>query len=233
LARVAIVGEPFGAVAKASFLTFRERSPVGHGREYGSLLHMGIRFHGVALETAPGRVFMPRPATEALVDAALARIDGRRVKVADVGTGTGAIAIAIAAAASHAEVWATDTNADAVALARANAMRNGVADRVHVLQGTLLEPVPDPVELVVANLPYLPEATRDAPEHAALKSEPLDAVYAPGDGLGPYRSLLDACEVGKLIEGGHVLIQFHRQVRHADCWNLAALRRQLEDGVTA
>ena len=194
---------------------------------------MDIRFHGVSLETAPGRVFMPRPATEALVDAALARIDGRAAKVADVGTGTGAVAVAIAAAAPQVEVWATDTNADAVALARENAARNGVADRVHVLHGALLEPVPEPVELVVANLPYLPEATRDAPEHADLKLEPFDAVYAPGDGLGPYRGLLDACEIGKLIEGGHVLIQFHRHVLHADCWNLAALRRQLEEDAAA
>ena len=194
---------------------------------------MDIRFHGVSLETAPGRVFTPRPATEALVDAALARVDGRRVKVADVGTGTGAVAIAIAAAAPTTEVWATDTNADAVALARENAAKNGVADRVHVLHGTLLEPVPEPVELIVANLPYLAEATRDAPEHAGLRLEPFDAVYAPGDGLGPYRELLDACEVGKLLEGGHVLVQFHRQVLHADCWNLAALRRQLEEDVAA
>jgi release factor glutamine methyltransferase len=189
---------------------------------------MDIRFHGVALETAPGRVFMPRPATEALVDAALARIDGRRAKVADVGTGTGAVAIAIAAAAPHAEVWATDINADAVALARANAARNGVADRVHVLYGTLLEPVPHAVELIVANLPYLAETTRDAPEHADLNSEPLDAVYAPGDGLGPYRRLLDACREGKLETGGTVLIQFHREPLFANCWQLEDLRAQLE-----
>jgi release factor glutamine methyltransferase len=194
---------------------------------------MDIRFHGADVRTAPGRVFMPRPTTEALVDAALERIDGRPVKVADVGTGTGAVAIAIAAAAPEAEVWATDTNPDAVALARENAARNGVGDRVHVLQGALLEPLPGPVELVVANLPYLPEATREAPEHAELQTEPPDAVYAPGDGLGPYRGLLEACEVGKLIEGGHVLIQFHRQVLHADCWNLAALRRRLDEDAAA
>ena len=194
---------------------------------------MDIRFHGVDLRTAPGRVFMPRPATEALVDAALARIDGRPAKVADVGTGTGAIAIAIAAAAPHAEVWATDTNAAAVALARENAALNGVADRVHVLRGSLLEPVAEPMDLIVGNLPYLPAATREAPEHAELETEPADAVYAPGDGLGPYRGLLDACEVGKLVQGGHVLIQFHREVLHADCWNLAALRRQLEHDAAA
>src|SRR5215216_5504271 len=69
---------------------------------------MTTRFHGLELQTAPGRVFTPRSTTEALVDAALARIDDRPVRVADVGTGSGAIAVAIAVAAPNAEVWATD-----------------------------------------------------------------------------------------------------------------------------
>src|ERR671936_45531 len=76
-----------------------------------------VNWHGLELETARGGVMTPRPATEALVDAALANIDGRPVTVADVGTGSGAIAIAIALAAPQADVWATDINRDAVALA--------------------------------------------------------------------------------------------------------------------
>src|SRR6476620_8230406 len=105
---------------------------------------MEITFHGLKFRTAPGRVFTPRPATEALVDAALKLIDGREVRVADVGTGSGVIGISIAVAAPHAEVWATDISEAAVELARENADRHGVADRVHVLQGNLLEPLPEP-----------------------------------------------------------------------------------------
>jgi methylase of polypeptide subunit release factors len=130
-------------------------------------------------------------------------------------------------------VWATDTNPDAVALARENADRNGVADRVHVLHGNLLDPLPHAVDLVVGNLPYLPEATRDAFEHLQYKGEPADAIYAPGDGLGPYRGLLDACEVGKVLDGGHVLIQFHRQVLVSDCWSLPSLRARLDAAAEA
>jgi hypothetical protein len=99
-------------------------------------------FHGLEFLTSPGRVFTPRATTEALVDAALQRIDGRRVRVADVGTGAGVIAVSIAAAAPQTEVFATDINPAAVALARENAERNGVADRVHVFEGDLLDPVP-------------------------------------------------------------------------------------------
>lgn len=173
-------------------------------------------------------MFTPRPATERLVDSALERIDGVPLRVADVGTGTGAVAVALAVNRPQVEVWATDTNPAAVDLARRNAKLHGVQDRVHVLEGNLLEPITEPVDLVVANLPYLPEDKHDD----AYDDEPDDAVYAPGDGLGPYRGLLDACRDGKLVSpGGTVLIQFHRDALTADCWQLEDLREQLEESV--
>ena len=185
---------------------------------------MKTTFSHLQLETAPGRVFTPRPTTEALVDAALDRIDGVPMRIADVGTGSGAIAVALAANNPNVEIWATDTNEDAVKLARANAERLGVADRVHVLHGSLLEPLSEPVDLVVANLPYLPESEHDA----RYDNEPDDAVYAPGDGLETYRRLLDACRDGKLQTGGTVLLQYHGRPYAADCWQLEDLRAQLE-----
>jgi len=190
---------------------------------------METTFHGLELLTAPGRVFTPRATTEALVDATLAHIgDREEVRVADVGTGTGAIAVAIAVAAPNAEVWATDTNPHAVELARLNAERHGVGDRVHVVEGNLLEPLARPLDIVVANLPYLPRATRNAPEHADLAAEPEDAVYAPGDGLCLLQGLLSLCAGGKLKMPGFVLLQFHGHVFEADCQHLDELRRQLE-----
>jgi release factor glutamine methyltransferase len=186
---------------------------------------MRTRFYDLDFLTSPGRVFTPRPATERLVEAALDRIDDKPVRVADVGTGTGAVAIALAVNRPEIEVWATDTSREAVALARANAELHGVADRVHVLQGDLLSSVPQPVDVVVANLPYLPESEHDA----AYDDEPPEAVYAPGDGLGPYRQLLEVCREGKLVSpGGTVFIQFQREPLAADCWQLEDLREQLE-----
>lgn len=186
---------------------------------------MKTTFCDLQLETAPGRVFTPRPATERLVEAALARIDGVPMRIADVGTGSGAIAVALAVSKPDVEIWATDTNDQAVELARANAERLGVSDRVHVLHGNLLDPLSEPVDLVVANLPYLPESEHDA----RYDAEPDDAVYAPGDGLGPYRRLLDACRDGKLHTGGTVLIQFHGEPISADCWQLEDLRAELQN----
>lgn len=185
---------------------------------------MKTSFYDLPLLAAPGKVFTPRPSTERLVDEALERIDGVPMRVADVGTGSGAVAIALAVNRPHVEVWATDTSAAAVELARENARLHDVEDRVHVLQGDLLEPIPHPVNLIVANLPYLPDERHDP----RYDGEPPDAVYAPGDGLGPYRSLLDACRDGKLETGGTLLIQFHQNPLVADCWQLEDLREQLE-----
>jgi release factor glutamine methyltransferase len=184
---------------------------------------MEITFHGLDFLTAPGRVFTPRPATEELVDAALAEIGDRELRVADVGTGSGVIGISIAVAAPQVEVWATDKSEAAVELARENAERHGVSDRVHVVLGNLLEPIPEPVDLVVANLPYLPLSER-RPEY---EGEPPEAIYAPDDGLGHLRGLLDVCNAGRLRMPGHVLLQFHRQVLDADCQHLDELREEL------
>jgi release factor glutamine methyltransferase len=185
---------------------------------------MKTSFYDLPLLTAPGQVFTPRPATKQLVAEALERIDGVPTRVADVGTGSGAVAIALAVNRPQVEVWATDTSAAAVELARENARLHGVEDRVHVVQGDLLGPLTEPVDLVVANLPYLSEQQRDP----RYDSEPPEAVYAPGDGLGPYRRLLNACRDGKLETGGTLLIQYHRDALAANCGEIEDLRERLE-----
>lgn len=183
----------------------------------------GIGFDGLTFAVAPGRVMTPRRATEALVERAAEIAGDRSLRVADVGTGSGAVAVALATRAPRAQIWATDTSAAAVWLARVNAARLGVADRVHILHGDLLDPVPGELDLVLANLPYLPEADAADPE---LAGEPPDAVVAPGDGLGPYRALLGQCET-RLAVGGTVVIQLRRRVLEAGRDELGLLRERL------
>jgi release factor glutamine methyltransferase len=166
-------------------------------------------FYGLPLLTAPGRVMTPRPASEQLAAAALEMIGDRPARVVDVGTGSGALAIAIASAAPQAVLWATDTSRDAVAAARANVQRHGLTHRITVRRGDLLEPVSGGVDLVVANLPYLPAAEAD--RFPDLDDEPDEAVFAEGDGLEPYRRLLSVCAC-RLRSNGAVAIQLHRRV---------------------
>ena len=94
---------------------------------------------------------------------------------------------------------------------------------MHVFEGDLLDPVPEPVQVVVANLPYLPEGEHDD----AYDDEPADAIYAPGDGLGPLRQLLNICEAGKLAMPGFALVQYRGEVHEADCQHLPELREEL------
>jgi release factor glutamine methyltransferase len=189
-----------------------------------------VMFNGLALVTAPGWVMTPRATSERLVATARTRLAGRPARVADVGTGSGAIAIAIAIACPNAEVWATDISRSAVALARANVRRHRLEDRVFVRHGDLLTPVPGPVDLIVANLPYLAAST--ATQHPDLLSEPATAVFTAGDGLEPYRRLVDAAAI-QLADGGALLLQLNRRVVEASRSELPALRAALGNTVAA
>lgn len=180
-----------------------------------------VRFNGLTLLSAPGWVMTPRKASERLVFEASERLAGRRARIADVGTGSGAVAIAIASMRPGVEVWATDTSSCAVALARANVRRHDLEDRVFVRHCDLLEAVPAPVDLIVANLPYVPAST--ASRHPDLLTEPWNAVFAAGDGLGPYRRLIEAAGTW-LADDGELLVQLHRRVFTASRGELPALR---------
>jgi release factor glutamine methyltransferase len=168
-----------------------------------------VPFGGLELVAEPGRVMVPRPASLGLVERALTHIGDRPAVVVDVGTGSGAVALAIAEAAPRAVVWATDIRAEAVALARRNALRLGLGERVRVRRGDLLEPVPGRVDVIVANLPYLPR--RERPLHPDLAGEPDDAVFAAGDGLGLYRRLIAEAPL-HLVPGGLVAFQLRGKV---------------------
>src|SRR4051794_11468357 len=135
-----------------------------------------------------GRVLIPRPETEHLVEAALDLPPGARV--ADVGTGSGAVALALKAERPDLEVIATDASADALAVARANAERLGLD--VELLEGDLLEPVAGPLDAVLSNPPYVADADRSTLAPDITRHEPPLALYAGADGLSLIRRLAPA-----------------------------------------
>jgi release factor glutamine methyltransferase len=104
------------------------------------------------------RALVPRPETELLIETALntlRQVVGRPL-IVDVGTGTGCIAVTLALELPTARVLATDLSAEALALAAINVERFNVTDRVQLLRGNLLSWLQGPVDLVAANLPYVP-----------------------------------------------------------------------------
>jgi HemK-like putative methylase len=186
-----------------------------------------VVFDGARILTSPGVVMTPRATTEALVDKAVAWIGSRSVRVADVGTGSGAVAVAIALRVPSARVWATDDSEAAVTLASANVAKNGLQERVEVLLGDLLEPVPGELDLVVANLPYHAEARARGPVESACRDQPEHAIYAPGDGLQFNRDLIEACRT-RLKTRGALVIQLYGFVLSAGHAELDQMLQEIE-----
>ncbi|MEX2228539.1 MAG: peptide chain release factor N(5)-glutamine methyltransferase [Dehalococcoidia bacterium] len=157
---------------------------------------LGFReFYGLRFAVGPG-CLVPRPETETLVEAALAAIREhpharRAVRVADVGTGSGAVAISVARHAPNAQVFATDLSTEALAWAGKNRRALGVIERVVLLAGDLLEPIAEPLDVVLANLPYIPTEEFEALPAEIRESEPRLAVDGGEDGLDAFRRFAD------------------------------------------
>ncbi len=172
-------------------------------------------FYGLDI-TVDRRVLIPRPETELLVERALARVrsliqDGVTPRVADIGAGSGAIAIAIAANAPEAVVYATDISEDALAVAAQNVWRYGVGEQVQLLPGRLAEPLPEPVHVVIANLPYIATPALAHLPPQVCDYEPCLALDGGPDGLRVIAELLDelARPAGrpKLLPGARIYLE--------------------------
>lgn len=151
------------------------------------------------------RVLIPRPETELLVGKALNLARKRPVAtIADIGTGSGAIAVSLALNLPRAKVFATDVSALALEVARFNCQKHGVLDRVYLLEGDLLRPLPEPVSLIVANLPYVTEA--EIGEQGLASFEPELALDGGCDGLDKIRELCGELD-DKLNPGGSLLLE--------------------------
>lgn len=143
-------------------------------------------FYGRDLQV-DSSVLIPRPETETLVEAAVSLARRHRITtIADIGTGSGAVAVTLALELPDVLVYATDISSSALEVARRNCEKHGVSGRVILFQGDLLDPLPTPVELVVANLPYVRSSEITGP----LSREPRLALDGGPDGLDIFRRLI-------------------------------------------
>jgi release factor glutamine methyltransferase len=180
-------------------------------------------FHGLMLQV-DGRVLIPRPDTETLVEWSLECLQGLDVAtpdVIDLGTGSGAIALALAKALPHANVTALDVSQDALAVAEANAKRQGLhqdqrqGTGVHFILGAWLTGLREKFHLIVSNPPYIAEGDTHL---QALGHEPRLALTSGPDGLDAIRAIIQQAPAN-LRPGGWLLLE------HG--WDQAAAARAL------
>ncbi len=187
-------------------------------------------FCGLRILLEPG-VFVPRRRSEFLVATAaalgrarverVARVDrvdrvdrvvagrpggARPVVVVDLCCGSGALGAALAAELGRVELHAADLDPVAVRCARRNLAATGAA----VYQGDLDDPLPGAlrgrVDLLVANVPYVPSAEVSLLPAEARCYEPLAALDGGPDGLGVLRRVSASAPLW-LAPGGHLLVE--------------------------
>jgi release factor glutamine methyltransferase len=152
-------------------------------------------FCGLELVVTPD-VLIPRPETELLVEEVLRRRpSGRALRIADIGTGSGCLAVTVARFLPEATIFASDRSTAALAVARSNARRNGVEGRIQWLEGDLFRPfeaagLQGSLNVILANLPYVPEPEWDRLQPEVRLFEPRLALVGGPDGLDLVRRLI-------------------------------------------
>ena len=161
-----------------------------------------------------GRVLIPRPETELLVDLVVDEVASRRgAMVVDFGTGSGAIGLAILdeLPIGHSTVWMTDVSEDALDVARANVAglgRPGIGARL--VQGSWFDALPkdleNSIDVIAADPPYVEDDDPDL-EETVREWEPSLALFAGPDGLRDISTIVNGCR-SWLTPGGLLLIEF-------------------------
>jgi release factor glutamine methyltransferase len=157
------------------------------------------------------RVLIPRPETELLVDAALEFLKDEAylpspLLIADIGTGCGAIAVSLALNLPQSKIYATDISYSALEVARLNCEYHEVTKQVTLLQGNMLEPVPEPVVLIAANLPYVRSSELENLSPEITRFEPRTAIDGGKNGLQCISQLLQRIQ-GKISPQGCLLLE--------------------------
>ena len=171
------------------------------------------------------RVLIPRPETELLVETALEMIQrriahGQIPVVADIGTGSGAIPISVAVEEPRLPyLYATDISSETLQVAGLNCQRHHVTERVRLLQGNLVSSLPEPIDLLLANLPYVgtDELADISPDVRFY--EPHQALFSGSDGLGLLRRLSkEVCQSRVLKAAGALFLEIGYRQREELAW---------------
>ncbi len=200
------------------FLSFIERRSRGEPIAY---LTGHKEFYGLDF-LVDKRVLIPRPETELLVEAVLHACRqmfdaGRTPIVADIGTGSGIIPVTLAVLEPRLPyLYASDISTDALDVAYLNCLRHHVEGRVHLLYGDLLAPLPEPIDILTANLPYVGTDELDELTLDVRAFEPHLALFSGPLGLDLLRRFfIELQHSQKLAERALLLLEIGYQQREA------------------
>ncbi len=162
-----------------------------------------VPFHGRDF-ICDGRGLIPRPETEELVEMILKQSPEGNLQILDVGCGSGVIGLSLAAEKPSSHVTLVDVSEDALSLTRENADKLEVRN-VDILRSDLLDQVTGSFDLIVANLPYVPE--NEAKTMAReLAHDPALALFSGSDGMDLLRRFIPAAR-GFLKPGGWLALE--------------------------
>ena len=158
-----------------------------------------------------GAVLDPRPDTETLVEAALDVLgeEGLRdapLRVADLGTGSGCILLSILSELPEAKGIGVDISTDALIIAKKNAARLGLETRITFIAGNWCDDLPDGMDMIVTNPPYIETEVIGNLESEVRSYDPLQALDGGDDGLDAYREISEN-SLQKLRPGGWILLE--------------------------
>jgi len=193
-------------------------------QHYGGLVDRRVRREPVAyirgVQEFWGRDFLvtsavliPRSETELLVETATVFLARRpNAVVVDVGTGSGCVAISLALEHPSITMLAVEISAAALQVSQQNAARHRVGDRVRFVHGAFLEGTPRPLDLIVANPPYVAERDRPALSPEVKDYEPAVALFGGDDGWRDIRTLLGETAAALAPEGRLMMEIGYRQI---------------------
>jgi release factor glutamine methyltransferase len=195
-------GSPTPAALEPTFSEWLSR----RARREPSAYIIGSReFWGLEFHVSPS-VLIPRPETEFIVEEALALIEDRDVRIADIGTGCGNLAVSLAHEVDQCHVTATDVSAGALLVARENAIRHNVHERITFVETSYLDGLDGPFDVIVSNPPYVKSGDKPALS-AEVQHEPDVALFGGGSGFDHIDAVVDAA-IRALVPGGWLLMEF-------------------------
>ena len=166
-------------------------------------------FYGRAFRVGPG-LLVPRPDSETLIDVMLPLLPpDEPLFLADIGCGTGCLGLTLAMERPALRLFATDLSVKALEYTRDNAIALGIKDRVALLHGDLLTPIPPDrdIDWLVCNPPYVATDVLDGLQPEVARHEPRLALDGGPDGLAIIRRLLPSAAArvrkGLVVEIGH------------------------------